>query len=44
MYYLYIKYACMYIFKKICCLLNIFIYNINYININIDMYIYVNIF
>ncbi len=30
--------------KYVVYLLNIFIYNINYININIDMYIYVNIF
>ncbi len=37
-YYVYINtHTCMYIFKKICYvyILNIFIYNINYMNINI---------
>ncbi len=48
-----IYYACiniyrhmnMHIFQKICYvyILNIFIYNINYMNINKDMYIHVNI-
>ncbi len=47
-YYVYITtHTCMYIFKKYICyvyILNTFVYNINYLNTNIDMEINLNIF